>query len=52
MPSTATSLFIGMGRPDMGGSFAFKGFIQDVAVCKAALSTPTINTHFGNGVAN
>lgn len=49
-PSTATSLFIGMGRPDVTtGMFPFTGSIQDVAVYNVALDPQTIGAHFNLG---
>lgn len=49
-PSTATPLFIGMGRPDTpNGMFPFNGFIQDVAIYNTALDPGTIQKHFALG---
>lgn len=49
-PSTATSLFIGLGRPDVeGGMFPFLGNIQDVAVYGKALDFDTLKKHFNAG---
>jgi hypothetical protein len=49
--STATPLFIGMGRPDMptANMFPFNGFMQDVAVYNVALDMGTIMMHFNLG---
>jgi len=49
--STATPLFIGMGRPDTpGGMFPFNGFMQDVAIYDVALDMGTIMMHFNLGI--
>jgi len=47
--SSATPLFIGMGRPDMGGMFPFNGFIQDVAVYNDDINSVTVEDHFNTG---
>jgi len=50
--SSSTSLFIGMGRPDMpGGMFPFNGFIQDVAIYNVALEAGIVQGHFMLGSA-
>jgi hypothetical protein len=51
MPSsTATPLFIGMGRPDMmGGMFPFNGSIQDVAFYSPPLSSTDVQNNFNLG---
>jgi hypothetical protein len=50
-PVTQTSLFIGLGRPDMApaGMFPFLGNIQDVAVYSSALDFDTLKQHFNAG---
>lgn len=49
-PSTATPLFIGMGRPDtMGGMFPFNGWIQDVAFYSPQLSATDVQNNFNLG---
>jgi hypothetical protein len=49
-PSTATPLFIGMGRPDMtGGMFPFNGSIQDVAFYSPPLSGTDVQNNFNLG---
>jgi hypothetical protein len=49
-PSSATPLFIGMGRPDMptANQQAFKGSIQDVAFYNTALVDVTGHFNLGN----
>jgi Concanavalin A-like lectin/glucanases superfamily len=50
---TQTPLFIGMGRPDIGGMFPFSGWIQDVVFYNRALDHKTIYDHhmIGSGLA-
>jgi hypothetical protein len=49
-PTTATSLFIGMGRPAMiGGMFPFNGSIQDVAFYSPPLSDAEVQNNFNLG---
>jgi Concanavalin A-like lectin/glucanases superfamily len=48
-PATATSLFIGMGRPDTGGMFPFNGSIQDVAFYSPPLSDTDVQNNFNLG---
>lgn len=49
-PSTATQLFIGMGRPDIvGGMFPFDGSIQDVAFYSPPLSGTDVQNNFNLG---
>lgn len=48
--ATTTSLFIGMGRPDMmGGMFPFNGSIQDVAFYSPPLSAMDVQNNFNLG---
>jgi hypothetical protein len=47
--SSATKLFIGMGRPDMGGMFPFEGFIQDVAIYNTAIEGQLLQERFNTG---
>jgi Concanavalin A-like lectin/glucanases superfamily len=51
MPSTATSLFIAMGRPDIPttNQYPFDGLIQDVAFYSPALQTGDLQNHFTLG---
>lgn len=50
---TQAPLFIGMGRPDVGGMFPFSGWIQAVAIYNRALDHKTIFDHhmIGSGQA-
>ena len=48
--TTATPLFIGMGRPDLeAGMYPLNGFVQDVAIYNDALSTTAITNRFNIG---
>jgi Concanavalin A-like lectin/glucanases superfamily len=50
-PTTATPLFIAMGRPDLptSGQNPFNGFIQDVAFYSPALLDDEVQSHFALG---